>query len=306
MAFRTTTAANNRAGDYERIVVRPLAGSMGAEISAPPGGELDVRVVDDETMEEIRRASDDHLVVFFRDQTLTPADLESFTARWGEFGEDPFLTGLPDHPHVVPVRKEADEKVPLVFGSAWHSDWSFQEAPPAYTILYAVDVPDHGGDTLWANMYLAAEHTSPTLRSVLRSLEAVHSPSMGYGPDATHNELIEHMDIEYGDRGTATQVHPILRRHPRTGREALFVNPVYTTGINGMNGEESAALLEHLYAVATDPVHLCRFRWHPGSIAVWDNRCTMHLPLADYHGARREMWRTTVRGETPLAGVDDR
>ncbi len=300
MAFRTTTAANNRVGEYTRIAVRPMAGSMGAEISGVDG-PLDVRALDDEEMAEIRRANDDHLVVFFRDQALTPAELETFTARWGEFGDDPYLTGMTDHPHVVRVVKEADESVPLVFGGAWHSDWSFQPTPPAYTILYGVDVPDHGGDTLWANMYLATEYTSETLRSILRTLDAVHSPSMGYGPGATHNELIENMDIAYGEAGTSTHRHPLIRRHPRTGRETLFVNPVYTVGIDGMRQEEAAAILSQLYAVATDPVHLCRFRWEPGSLAVWDNRCTMHLPLSDYHGVRREMWRTTVTGEVPIA-----
>jgi alpha-ketoglutarate-dependent taurine dioxygenase len=299
MAFHTTSAANNRAGDYSHISVRPMAGSMGAEISGI-GGALDVRSLDDDEMAEIRRANDDHLVVFFRDQELTPAELETFTARWGEFGDDPYLKGMDEHPHVVRVRKEADEKVPLVFGGAWHSDWSFQTTPPAYTILFGVDVPDHGGDTLWANMYLATEYASETFRSLLRSLDAVHSPAMGYGPGATHNELIENMDIEYGERGTETHRHPMIRRHPRTGRETLFVNPVYTVGINGMREEEAQAILGQIHEVATNPVHLCRFRWEPGSMAVWDNRCTMHLPLGDYHGARREMWRTTVKGEVPV------
>lgn len=299
MAFHTTTASNNRAGAYDHIVVRPLAGSMGAEVSGAAGA-LDVRSLPDEAMDEIRRASDDHLVVFFRDQELTPTDLEEFTSRWGEFGDDPYLQGMEDHPHVVRVLKEADEKVPLVFGSAWHSDWSFQATPPAYTILYGVEVPDHGGDTMWANMYLATEYASDTMRTILRSLQAVHSPAMGYGPAATHNELIEHMDIRYGDDGTSMHLHPMIRRHPRTGRDAIFVNPVYTVGIDGLREEEADAILGQIHEVATNPVHLCRFRWAPGSMAVWDNRCTMHLPLADYHGARREMWRTTVRGEVPV------
>lgn len=300
MAFRATSAANNRAAEYAHIDVVPLAGSMGAEISGL-AGPLDVRGIDDEVMAEIRRASDDHLVVFFRDQDLTPGDLEDFTRRWGDFGDDPYIHGMDDHPAVVRLCKEADEKVPVVFGGAWHSDWSFQAAPPAYTLLYGVDVPPYGGDTLWTNMYLATDYASETMKSVLRSLEGVHSPSMGYGPDATHNELIENMDIDYGESGTTTQRHPMIRRHPRTGREVIYVNPVYTVGIHGMRGEEAEAILGQIYEVAADPVHLCRFRWQQGSIAVWDNRCTMHLPLADYHGLRREMWRTTVAGEAPIA-----
>lgn len=295
MTFHATTAANNAAGSYERIEVAPVAGSLGAEI-----GGVDLRTLDDEAMEEIRRASDDHLVVFFRDQDLTVDELESFTQRWGDFGDDPFVAGLPEHPHVVRLVKEADEAVPVVFGGAWHSDWSFQATPPGYTLLYARDVPAWGGDTLWANMYLATEWLSDTMLGVLAGLQAVHSPDFGYGPGARHNDLIENMDIAYGEAGATVHHHPLVRVHPRTGRPVVYVNPVYTTGIVGLRPEESAPILDTIHEVATAPVHLCRFRWTPGALAVWDNRVTMHLPLSDYHGARREMWRTTVRGEAPV------
>ncbi len=296
MAFHATTAANNQARDYAHIVVEPLAGSLGAIV-----GGVDLATLSEGQMAEIRTASDDHLVVFFRDQRLDPAQLEQFTRRWGEYGHDPFVTAMKDHPHVVRLVKEADEKQPVVFGGAWHSDWSFQACPPAYTILYGVDTPAWGGDTLWCNMYLATEHASETLRSMLGGVDAVHSPEMGYGPQARHNELIENMDIAYGDEGVDTQSHPLLCRHPRTGREVFAVNPVYTRTIAGMRPEESEAILAQIYETATAPAHLCRFRWQSGSVAVWDNRCTMHLPLADYHGLRREMWRTTVAGEQPVA-----
>lgn len=295
MTFYTTTAANNAAADYKHIDVAPLAGSLGAEI-----GGVELTSLSDEALLEIRRASDDHLVVFFRDQDLTVGDFEVFTRRWGEFGDDPFITGMAGHRNVVRLLKEPSETTGVIFGGDWHSDWSFQRTPPAYTLLYAIDVPDHGGDTLWANMYLATEWLSGTWRSVLRGLDAVHEAGRGYGPAARHNELIENMDIIWGEAGTASRLHPVLRRHPRTGREVLYVNPVYTTGLAGLRDEESAPILGQLHAVATNPVHLCRFRWRAGSLAVWDNRCTMHLPLSDYHGARREMWRTTVQGEEPV------
>ncbi len=238
-----TTAANNAARAFDHIRVRPLAGALGAEVFAPDGGRLDVRDLTGPAMAEIRQASVDHLVVFFRDQDL---DLDAFTdfgARWGDFGDDPFVSGLDSHPHIVEVVKEADEKVPLVFGGAWHSDWSFQERPPAFTILYGRDVPDHGGDTLWANLYLAAEHLSPGLRSTLAGLRAVHSPQKAYGAQATHNDLVENMPIIYGEEAHLRRAQPILREHPDSGRTALFVNWGYTESIEGWWADESALLL---------------------------------------------------------------
>ena len=309
-AFHAVAAANNAARSYEHVEVTPLAGSLGAEIGgvnlralvraldgSRSGGSADAAA-----MAEIRRASDDHLVVFFRDQNLTAREFEAFARCWGEPGEDPFLTGMDGHPAVVRLLKEADEALPVVFGGAWHSDWSFLANPPAYTMLHALAVPDHGGDTMWANMYLVTEWLSERWLGVLRGLDAVHSARAAYGPGARHNEFIENMEISYGDEGDVSSVHPVVRVHPRTGREAVYANPVYTTGLAGLRPEESAPVLKQIWEAAVDPVHTCRFRWRPGSLAVWDNRCTMHLPLSDYHGARREMWRTTVRGEAPVRG----
>lgn len=296
-----TTAANNAAGSYDHIEVRPLTGALGAEVWAPGGEALDVAALTAEQWTEVRRASVEHLVVFFRDQALDLDAYTGFAQRWGPFGDDPFVTGLESHPHVVPVRKEADEAVPLVFGGAWHTDWSFQAQPPAFTILYARDVPEHGGDTLWSNQYLAAEHLSPGLRRTLAGLRAVHSPRKAYGAEARHNELVEHMDIRYGDAAHLQRAQPVLRRHPDSGRTALFVNWGYTESIEGWATDESAALLAHLYEVSQHPAYTCRFRWAPGSIAVWDNRCTLHLPIADYAGRRRELWRITIQGEEPEA-----
>ncbi len=300
--FFATDTANNAAGTYDHISVTPLTGSLGAEIAGPGGAELDVRSLADEVFAEIRRASVEHLVVFFRDQSFDLDSFVEFGSRWGSFGDDPFVAGLPSHPNVVKVCKEADEKHPLVFGGAWHSDWTFQEQPPAFTILYGHDVPDHGGDTLWSNMYLAADHLSPGLRATLAGLRAVHSPQKAYGAQATHNELVENMDILYGEAAHQRRAQPVLRRHPDSGRTALYVNWGYTESIDGWWPNESEALLNQLYEVSTNPVYTCRFRWQPGSIAVWDNRCTLHNPMSDYAGTRREMWRLTIEGEEPIAG----
>ena len=180
---------------------------------------------------------------------------------------------------------------------------SFQARPPAFTILYGHDVPDHGGDTLWANLYLAADHLSPGLRSTLAGLQAVHSPQKAYGAQATHNDLVENMQILYGEAAHQRRAQPILRRHPDSERTALFVNWGYTESIDGWWPAESQALLDHLFDVSTNPVYTCRFRWRPGSLAVWDNRCTLHDPMSDYAGTRREMWRLTIEGEEPIPGA---
>lgn len=293
--FFATDAANNASADYDHIEVRPLTGALGAEIAG-----VDLADVSEEAFAEIRRASVDHLVVFFRDQDLDLDSFQAFGQRWGAFGDDPFVAGLDSHPNIVKVLKEADEKHPLVFGGAWHSDWSFQQAPPAYTILYGHDVPDHGGDTLWANLYLAAEHLSPGLRATLADLRAVHSPQRAYGAQASHNDLVENMQILYGEAAHQKRSQPILRRHPDSGRTALYVNWGYTEAIDGWWPDESQPLLDHLFEVATNPVYTCRFRWTPGSMAVWDNRCTLHNPMSDYAGQRREMWRLTIEGEEPI------
>lgn len=297
-----TDHANNAAGDYAHIDVRPLSGALGAEIFAADGSPLNAEALNAETFDEIRRASVEHLVVFLPGQDFDLDSFSGFAQRWGPWGDDPFVEGLESHPHIVKVIKEADERVPFVFGGAWHSDWSFQERPPSYTILYAHDVPDHGGDTLWANLYLAADHLSPGLRATLRDLRAVHSPKMAYGAGAAHNELVEHMDIRYGDAAHVQRAQPILRRHPDSDRTALFVNWGYTESIDGWWPAESAALLDHLYEVSTNPVYTCRYRWQRGSVAIWDNRCTLHNPISDYAGARREMWRITIAGEEPIPG----
>lgn len=300
--FFATDTDNNASRGFDHICVTPLTGALGAEIAGADGAPLDVRELDDATFAEIRQASVDHLVVFFRDQSFDLDSFVEFGERWGTFGDDPFVAGLESHPNVVEVCKEADEKHPLVFGGAWHSDWSFQEQPPAFTILYGHDVPDHGGDTLWSNQYLAADHLSPGLRATLAGLRAVHSPQKAYGAQATHNELVENMDILYGEAANQRRAQPILRKHPDSGRTALYVNWGYTESIDGWWPDESQALLDQLFEVSTNPVYTCRFRWRPGSIAVWDNRCTLHNPISDYAGTRREMWRLTIEGEEPVPG----
>lgn len=296
--FFYTTARNNRVRADSPLDIRPVAGSLGAEVFG-----LDLRDADENKQPALRQALLDHQVLFIRQQSLSVGDLERVTLRFGEFGIEPYVKPMPDHPHVVHVRKEASEATPVVFGGAWHSDWSFQETPPAFTLLYGHDVPEVGGDTLYSNMYLACEWLSPALRTMLRSLNGVHSPEFGYGPNSRHNAGLESMQILWGENvDEQVRCHPLITRHPETGREVMFANPAYTLGIEGMKPEESRPILDYLFSVATAPAFTCRMRWTPGTLAIWDNRCVWHQPVSDYFGTRREMFRTTVKGGVPERG----
>lgn len=274
--------------------ITPLSGTIGAEISG-----FDVKKLDEASKPEIEQAFADYLVLVFRDQDMTPADLLDLTNRLGGPGETPYLQGLPDYPDVVPVIKEADEKSQHSFGAGWHTDFTFQPRPPARTLLYAVDTPPSGGDTLYANQYAAYEALSEGMKSSLNDLMAVHSAVRSYGPTATLRDHMEHMTITNDTREPETQLHPVIRKHPVTGRPALWVNPTYTICFEGMTEEESNTLLDYLNGLIVSPGFCCRVKWQPGTLTMWDNRCTQHCATSDYRGHRREMWRTTTAGEPP-------
>jgi len=296
MLIRAASARTNAPRSYDCIKVTPIAGTMGAEIEG-----VDLCNLDDAAFAEINTALADHVAVFVLGQSLSVDDLERFTLRFGEFGEDPFIEAMPDHPHVLHVKKEANEMMPVVFGGLWHSDWSFFERPPAYTLLHAKEIPPYGGDTLYANAYLAYETLSAEMRRVLESLTAVHSAERGYGEAMNRiYAFVENMKIRTGGEASVRlQEHPLVRTHPVTGRKALYVNPVYTVGIKGMDEEESGPILQFLNRHMTHENFTARFRWTKGALAMWDNRACLHLPVSDYLGHRREMFRTTVKGERP-------
>ncbi len=284
------------------IEVAPVSGALGAEIhgvdlAGPP---------DDAVIEWIRRALVDHQVIFFRDQQLSPEQQVALTAHFGPVARMPFIEPLTDHPDVIAVLKQANERNISTFGGTWHSDFSFLPEPPMGSLLYALEVPDCGGDTLWADMYRAYEALSPGLRDLLDGMTAIHSGAP-YGTTARPpSDLAVSRSVKMSRGDPAADIeteHPVVRVHPESGRRALFVNPVYSLRFKDMTAAESRPLLEFIYAHATRPEFTCRFQWRAGSVAFWDNRCTLHLAINDYDGRRRLLHRTTIAGERPQAVV---
>ncbi len=279
------------------LEVRPIAGALGARVTGIDLGQ----VVEAEQLEGVRNALARHLVVFLPSQDIGLDDLERVTDLLGGRDHTPFVTPLDDRPYVIRVIKEPEDQ--LNFANAWHSDLSYLPEPPAYTLLHAADVPEFGGDTIWSNQYRAYESLSRGLRTTLASLRAVHSAGMAYGTGGLLDQVKEltSMAIAPSPEAYREQSHPAVIEHPVTHRPALYVNPVYTTRFEGWSPTESQPLLDYLYRHSTNENFTCRYRWEPHSLAIWDNRCTMHNALNDYSGVRREMFRTSVRGARPLS-----
>jgi len=274
------------------LSIEPLSAAIGAEIS---GVDL-TRPLAQEDVAAIRRALLDHVVVFLRDQPVTPRQLLAFGRAFGEVIEYPFVKGLPECPEVIPVVKLEHERVN--FGGVWHSDTTYLPAPPMASMLVAREVPAAGGDTLFANMALAYDALSSGMKRLLDGLRAVNSSAKA---DVTKSREDRMRD---GAREDARRVyeaeHPVVRTHPETGRKVLYVNAGHTVRFAGMTEEESAPLLGFLFRHQIRPEFTCRFRWRVGSLAFWDNRAGQHYPLNDYHGMRRVMHRITLAGDVPV------
>lgn len=279
--------------DVERVT-----GTIGAEVR---GIDL-AGPLPDTTVARLREALGEHLVLFFRDQTLDIAGLKRLTSAFGELVSVPYVEAMPGEPHVIAVLKEASETGISVFGGAWHSDFSFLPRPPGGSVLLGVEVPRYGGDTLWANQILAYETLPDDLKALVEGRGAVHVGApygVNHAPPPSLR-LSRSIRMQRGDAEADREtVHPAVRTHPWTGRKALFVNPIYTTRLEGMTIEESQPILARLYKHAVRPEFTCRFRWTSGAMAIWDNRTTMHYAINDYDGQRRLMYRTTFSAEKP-------
>ncbi len=273
------------------ITVTKIAGAIGAEI-----GGVDLRrELPDETIAEIRRAWNAHVVIFFRDQELTNAQYLAFAERIGKPVEYPFIRGIEGFPVITPVVKLENDRIN--FGGIWHSDTTYLQEPPMGTFLIAREVPPQGGDTLFSNQYLAYESLSEGLKQTLSTLTGISSSAkadvsksredrMANSPAARANEVLE-------------AEHPVVRTHPETRRRALYINVGHTLRFKDWTVEESAPLLNYLHQHQIKPEFTCRFQWRTGSLALWDNRAALHYPLNDYHGYRRIMHRITLQGDRP-------
>lgn len=274
-------------GSNHAIAVRRVAGAIGAEIDGVTlHPDLPEGVV-----AEIRRIWLEHSVVFFRGQDLSPTAFAATARRFGEVVHYPFLKGLPEAPEVIPVAKLEHETVN--FGGLWHTDTAYLETPPMATMLIAREVPPFGGDTLFASGYAAYDALSDGMKRMLEPLRAVNSSTKAE-KTRTREDRASHEP-----RKVLEAEHPVIRTHPETGRKAIYVNGGHSLRFVGMTEEESTPLLEYLFQHQVRPEFTCRFRWEPGSVALWDNRCALHNPINDYHGHRRIMHRVTLAGDRP-------
>lgn len=284
----------------------PLAAAMGAEVRG-----VDVNALTDAQFEEIERCLFRHRMIYLRGQKIGHAAHHAFSRRFGPFAEDAYTDGMPGFREVQPLIKEADDHSAHVFGSGWHTDSPFLPQPPAITILRSVQVPPWGGDTMWADAALALRTLGPATRNMIAGLKVRFSmrevlASARENAEARDNpvgKLVATRDLAVLPEGLQRKLdgasHPLVRTHARTGEQSLYIDPSYAIGIEGMRDNEAAAVIRMLTEHLTQPAFTCRLRWEPDMLVLWDNRLCVHQAFNDYTGHRREMYRTTVAGETP-------
>lgn len=293
---------DNSAKRYEHLTVRPLAAAMGAEILG-----ANISDISEQAIEEFRDALYRHKMVFLRDQRISHAGHEAFTARIGPFASDAYTDGMEGYEHIQPVIRQGDDGAAIIFGSGWHFDSPFLPDPPAITILRGVDIPPFGGDTMWANAALAYSVLSDTMKSMLEPLKVrmsiqnfmmeIQRAKLVGGASELKTSVKESSNPEMARQKLVGSAHPIVRVHPITGEKALFCDRTYTTNIEGMHPDEGQPIVDFLANHLTQPAFTCRLRWQPNTIAIWDNRLCAHQAFNDHDGFRREMYRTIVAHE---------
>lgn len=277
---------------YKNIKIKKVSGAIGALIEDVQLGEN----LAENTSNEIYDAFLKHQVIFFRDQNFTSESLLSFAKRIGTPIIYPFVKGLESFPEITPIlKKETDVNN---FGGIWHSDTTYQDEPPKGTMLYALEVPEFGGDTEFSNQYLAYENLSKKMKLFLEKQKAVNISGKGK-VTKTRSDVMKHSSV--GLKSDELEaIHPVVRTHPETKKKSLYINEAHTTNFVGMTVEESTPILEFLFKHQIKSEFTCRFKWKKGSVSIWDNRCSIHNPINDYHGSRRLMHRIIFQGDKPF------
>ena len=279
------------------INIVPSGGGVGAFIEGIDLGQD----LSDNIVGTLRSALGEHGVLFFRDQDISPEDHIAFAEKFAPININRFFAHVDGHPKIAQVLKEPDQKKNI--GGGWHTDHTYDINPAMGSILVARETPPHGGDTMYASTCRAYETLSDGFKAMLKGLKGVHSSRHVFGPQARYMQKGEDTAGRLGNNEAATQdaVHPLIIRHPISGRESIYVNPGFTVGIDGWTDAEAEPFLKILYDHIAKPEHTYRFQWAPGSIAFWDNRASWHYAVNDYQGARRLMHRITVEGEALAA-----
>lgn len=283
---------------FKHIDVKPLTGALGAEIFGP-----DLRKpIPKAEMDEIHKAWLKHQVIFFRDQKITPAQQIKFAKKWGGIHIHPFIRPHPRYPEIIEIKKT--EKDTHTFGSSWHTDQMFSVRPAKATMLYAKEVPDFGGDTMFANMYLAYDSLSPSMKKMLRGVRVEAAGN-------NQRNRVQKTREERYSKGSSMKAikppknlktvnfHPLFRTHPETRKKSLYIGN-HVVGLETFEDTEAQPIISFLREFAQRPEFLCRFRWEPNSMAIWDNRCVQHYAVPDYNGKRRRMHRITIKGDVPF------
>ena len=308
MKVNPTRKFDNTPKSYSHITATPLAAAMGAEIRG-----VYISTITDAQFLEVEDALYRHKMIYLRNQKFSHADQESFSLRFGEFADDAYTTGVDGHRNVHPVIMEADARVDMVFGNGWHVDSPFMKQPPSVSMLYGVEVPPYGGDTMWANTVLAYNCLSEAMKDLVAPLKIHFSANGVVNQLKKEAEDKRKKDVDGGrtkgfgsmelDMKTQSMVegsfHPLVRTHPKSGERALYVDQTYSNGIEGLTADESSGLLSFLKEHVTQPAFTCRLRWEQDTFVLWDNRGCCHHAFNDYDGHRRELYRTTVKGEVP-------
>ena len=277
---------------YRSIEVTPISGALGALVS---GVELK-DPLQEEVFAEIYKAFLDYKVIFFKDQDLNPETQLRFGRMFGQPIIYPFVKGLQDFPEITPIlKKETDVNN---FGGVWHSDTTYQQKPPKATMLYAVEVPEFGGDTEFSNQCMAFDHLSDVMQEFLSKQKIINTSGKGKVV-ASRSDVMKHSSARK-EVSEFRAIHPVVRTHPETKEKALYINEAHSIQFSTLTLEESTPLLEFLFRHQIKSEFTCRFKWEKGCVAIWDNRCTLHNPINDYHGKRRLMHRITFAGDTPV------